>query len=125
VEPRAIAEAWLEAYNERDLERLLAMSEPDFLMDGLAGEQRGHDALRERLSGPMHGVSVRVRPLASWDDGELVVVETISEVRYGDTAEPGESMSGAATFTVRDGKVARMTVVDDLGRALRDAGIER
>jgi ketosteroid isomerase-like protein len=125
VEPRHVAAAWLDAYNGRDLERLLELSEPDFVMDGLAGEQRGHDALRERLTGPMHGVSVVVRPIATWHGGELVVIETVSEVRYGDTTEPGESMSGAATFTVRDGKVARMSVVDDLGQALRDAGLER
>ena len=121
---REVVDAWLRAYNERDEPRLLELSEPGFVMDGLAGEQVGHEALRERLAGPTYGVSVRVRALRAWERGELVVVETVSEVRYGDSPEPGESTDGAATFTVRGGRVARMRVVPDLAEALGAAGFE-
>lgn len=124
MEDREVVEAWLDAYNARDLERLIELSRRDLVMDGLAGEQRGHEALRERLSSPSYGVSVRVRALRAWEGDGVVVVETLSEVRYGDTAEPGESTKGAASFTVRDGRVARMHVVTDLAEALRTAGIE-
>ena len=119
---REVVDAWLRAYNERDEPRLLELSEPDFVMDGLAGEQVGHAALRERLAGPAYGVSVHVRVLRAWESGEMVVVETLSEVRYGEAPEPGESMSGAATFTVRAGRVASMRVVPDLAEALGAAG---
>lgn len=121
---RDIVAAWLAAYNGRDLDRLLALSEPDFVMDGLAGEQHGHEALRERLTAPMHGVSVHVRALRTWERRGVVVVETISELRYGGAEEPWESMSGAATFTVKGGRVARMRVVPEVGEALGESGFE-
>jgi ketosteroid isomerase-like protein len=119
-----VARAWLDAYNQGDAERLTELSEPDLVMHGLAGEQYGPQALRERMAAATYGVSVQVRVLRDWTEGDAVVLQTVSEVFQPGAAVATQEVAGAATFTVRDGRVARVRVGEDLTEALRNAGVE-
>ena len=120
---REVALAWIDAFNASDIDSILALSEPNVVIDGMAGEQHGHEALRARLEGQTYGVAITVTVLGSWERDGMVVMQTRSEVRFGNSSEP-EIMQGASLFTVRGGRVARIKAVNDLAAALASAGTD-
>ncbi len=68
--PTAIVLAWQEAVNQKDAERLLALSDPNIEIVGPRGSANGHSILRDWLR--RAGLSMESQRL--YANGETVVV---------------------------------------------------
>jgi len=81
----AIAQRFIEAFNDRDAERLLALMDPaiEFHPTGLVGQRRrydGHDGVRQWMgeleSGPSRH-QVRIREVRPTEDGFTLLSEVL------------------------------------------------
>ncbi len=116
--PVAVVAQWQDAANTGDIEQLLALSDPDVLLVGPRGTNRGHQALREWLD----GAGLRAQALRSFSRGNAVVVEQIGEWRTA-SGEPRGEQTLASAFVVDAGKVTRVARFDRLDEALEAAGV--
>jgi hypothetical protein len=118
MEPIAVVRAWHEAVSARDIERLLALSDPNIEIVGPRGSGYGHDLLREWLE--RAGLALTIQR-AFVRDGRVVVAQ------HGQwrSVETGESLGEAvlaSSFRVADGQVtffARYERLDDALQASR------
>jgi ketosteroid isomerase-like protein len=115
-----VVEAWNEALNARDVERLVAMSCPDVEVGGPRGMGRGAGLLREWVT----RANIRLEPRRVFHDGETVVVEGEAEWRSPETGEVIGAGTVGFVFVVRDGRVASIVRYDDLAGALSAAGLD-
>jgi O-acetyl-ADP-ribose deacetylase (regulator of RNase III) len=115
--PVAVVNAWLDAVNAGDVDRVLAWSAPEVEIVGPRGAARGHDVLRQWI----------VRAGASFvtlgvkDRGEQVVAEQLGVWRTD--AAPREARL-VTRFVVRDGRVQLLQRYDSLEQALLDAEVD-
>lgn len=123
-DPVAVTEAWMQAFDRRDLDAMLALTSPDLEYTRWTGVERGHDAVRALLERQSFGVAMRsIRTLRTFSRGATVVVETQIESHFVDTGEPAGGQIGAAFFVVDEGLVTRFAPRPDLAGALADAGL--
>jgi hypothetical protein len=118
----ATVQAWGQAFNERDLDRLLALSAPDIELGKPNRPKRGHDAIHRLLHLQSYGVAQHVRPRRYFARAATVVVEALIELRWVESDELAETAHGVALFGVRDGQISRFGPVPDLAFAFRLAG---
>jgi ketosteroid isomerase-like protein len=119
----------LEAFNSRDIERILGFLDPDFEADvppALSAEPdtyRGHDgAVRYFESFWETMDDIRFRPERFWDAGESVVVTMRLTARGRHTAIAVEQRF-AQVWTFRAGKATRARTYASEAEALKAAGL--
>lgn len=109
--------AWQDAVNRQDVERLLALSDPNIEIVGPRGSGYGHPLLRDWLArAGLHLTTRRV-----FARNETVVVAQHAVWRTVETgAVQGES-DVASRFRVVDGRIAQFARYEDLATALTAA----
>lgn len=115
-----VVEAWHEALNAGDAERLVALSHPDVEVGGPRGTGRGTGLLREWIA----RANIRLEPRRVFQREEMVVVEEEAEWRSPDTEEIIGSQTLASVFVVRGGRVTSVVRHDDLTSALTAANLD-
>jgi hypothetical protein len=118
--PVAVVEAWQEALNARDAERVLELSSPDIAVVGPRGVGRGQDLLRAWLAHAW----VTLEPLRTFARGKDVVVVQRGSWRDPETGEAIGEAEVASHFRARAGKVVHYARYDTLDEALTTAGLE-
>jgi hypothetical protein len=122
VDALAVVHAWGRAFNERDLDRLLALSMPDIRLGDDDRGADGHDGLRRMLQLQSYGVAQHAHPVRYIGRGSTVAVETSLELRWVDGGELADTAAGVAVFEVSDGRVRSFCPQPDLDAAYRVAG---
>jgi ketosteroid isomerase-like protein len=121
--------AALEAFNSRDIGRILGFLDPDFEVEvppALSAEPdtyRGHEGARRYFESFWETMDeIRFRPQRFWDAGESVVVAMRLTAKGRHTAIPVEQRF-AQVWTFRDGKATRARTYLSEAEALNAAGL--
>jgi ketosteroid isomerase-like protein len=119
----------LEAFNTRDMERILGVLDPDFegeVPPALSAEPdtyRGHEGARRYFESFWETMDeIRFRPQRFWDAGESVVVAMRLTAKGRHTAIAVEQRF-AQVWTFRDGKAIRARTYASEADALEAAGL--
>jgi len=115
--PLAIVQAWQDAANDQNVERLLALSAPDIEIVGPRGSGYGHQLLRDWLA----RAGLTLTTLRAFVSGADVVLADYGLWRYVDSGEVNGEAEIACRFRVADGRVALFARYDDLDDALAAA----
>ena len=115
-----VVEAWHDALNSGDVERLVALSHPDIRVVGSKGSGRGAQLLREWAV----RAGIQLTLVRHFHVGRTVVVGQDARWRSAETGELSGMQRVASTFVVRGGRVASVSRYADLSGALRDAGLD-
>ena len=115
-----IVEAWHEALNTDDVNRLVALSHPDVEVGGPRGSGRGTQLLCEWVD----RAKVRLDPWRVFHQAHTVVVEQKAEWSSADTGQVTGSQVVASVFVVRDDQIVRVTRYPDLADALRAVNLD-
>jgi hypothetical protein len=118
----AAVHEWGQAFNDRDLDRLLALSATDIELKTPNRTQNGHDAVRRLVQLQSYGLAQHVSAQRYIARAETVIVEALIELRWVDSGELAETAHGVAVFDVCDGQISRFCPQPDLPSALRLAG---
>jgi ketosteroid isomerase-like protein len=117
------------AFNDEDMERILALVGSDFeaeIPPSISTEPdtyRGHDGVRRYFESFHYAMSeVRFYPERFWDQGELVVVDLRLTAKGRQTAIPVEQRIGQI-WCVRAGKARAARSYESVSQALRAAGL--
>lgn len=117
--PAAIAQAWQQAANDQNIERLLALSDEEIEIVGPRGVGRGRHLLRDWPA----RAGLRVQPLRLFARADVVVVE--QRAVWNSPATGGETapVDIASAFVVIGGRVARVARHASLAQALAASGL--
>jgi hypothetical protein len=115
-----IVAEWHAALNAGDVDRLVALTDPDVAIGGPRGTARGTDVLREWFG----RANVRLDPGRVFRRGGTVVVEQAATWRDPGTGAEMGSDTVASVFVVRDRRVVQVARHPDLARALAAAGLD-
>ncbi len=118
--PIDVVRAWQEAANNKDRDRLVALSDPNIEIVGPRGSSYGGQVLREWLE----RAGLTLTTLRVFARGAVVVVEQRGVWRSLETNEITGDRIVASSFRVENGRVTRYERFDDLDSALREAGLE-
>ena len=116
---RLVAE-WHQALNGGDVERLVALTDPDVELVGPRGTTRGAALLREWVG----RANLRLVPGQLFHWGNTVVVEEAAEWREGETGAPIGTATVATVFVVRGNRIVTVARHDNLATALGAAGLD-
>ena len=114
--------AWGQPLNERDLDRMLALSAPDIELAKPNRAERGHDAVCRLVYLQSYGVAQHVYPRRYIARATTVIVEALIELRWVETGDLAQTMHGVALFDVRDGQITRFRPLPDLFTAFALTG---
>ncbi len=114
-----IVEAWQEAANRQDIDRLLALSDPNIEVVGPRGAGRGHQLLRDWMG--RAGLSLTTLRAFARDDS--VVLAQHGVWRSAGTGQVISEQDLASLFRVDGGRVVRFARYDSLDEALAAAGL--
>jgi hypothetical protein len=117
--PFTIAEAWQQAANQQDSERLLALSDPNIELVGPHGAGFGHQLLRDWLA----RAGLTLTTLRAFGRGNTVVLAQHAIWRSVETGEAAGERDLASRFDVEGGRVVRFERHDNLDAALAAAGL--
>jgi hypothetical protein len=99
------------AFNARDIDRALAVMDPDveWANGWEGGHVRGHDAVRAYWTRQWRELDPTVTPIAITVDG-MVVDVLVDQVVHG--VDGGEIRAGMVrhVYRIRDGRIARMDI---------------
>jgi ketosteroid isomerase-like protein len=109
-----VVEAWHEALNGDEIDRLVELSHPEVEVGGPRGTGRGAQLLREWVD----RANIRLDPRRIFHSVDTVVVEQWAKWRSTDTGRVIGSQTVASVFVVRDGRVMRVVRYPDLVEAL-------
>ncbi len=115
-----VIQAWHEALNEGDVDRLVGLSHPDVEVGGSRGSGRGVRLLREWVE----RANIRLEPQHLFWSGDTVVVEQSGQWRSVAAGEVIGSQTVTTVFGVSGGQVASVRRYDDLSEALNTAGLD-
>jgi hypothetical protein len=116
--PQGIVEAWHEALNARDAERLLELSHPEVSVGGPRGG--GTDLLLACAQ----RANVTPEPLSNVDGDDTVLVGETAPWTSSNTDEPDSQATVTSFFTVSEDVVASVDRPDDRARALGSVGFD-
>jgi limonene-1,2-epoxide hydrolase len=122
VDALAVVQAWGHAFNERDVDRLLALSTPDIRLGEDDHTTYGHEGLRRMLHRQSYGVAQHANPVRYIARGSTVAVQASLELRWVDGGELADTSDGVAVFEVSDGRVRSFRPQPDLAAAFHLAG---
>jgi uncharacterized protein (TIGR02246 family) len=118
-EPLDVVRAYNQAYHARDLEGMLALVHEDCEFVTLhRGVMRGHDSVRAFMDRQTYGVTMVPTNQRYFVAGDTVVVHGVIEWRYVDSGELAGRDEGATMCTVRNGRIVRFAIHEDLESAL-------
>jgi len=121
VDPLTIVQAWQEAANAQNVERLLELSDPNIEVVGPRGSGFGHQLLRDWIA--RAGLSLKT--LRAFVHEDTVVVEQHGVWHSLDTGEVTSEKTLASVFRVDDQHVMRFARYDSLNAALEAAGLDQ
>jgi ketosteroid isomerase-like protein len=120
----------IKAFNDGDMERILALIGSDFegeVPPSISAEPdtyRGHDGVRRYFQSFHDAMSeIRFHPEQFWDGGESVVVDLRLTAKGRQTAIPVEQRIGQI-WRVRAGKARAARSYESVSEALKAAGLE-
>ncbi|CAA9427534.1 MAG: hypothetical protein AVDCRST_MAG37-291 [uncultured Rubrobacteraceae bacterium] len=113
-------QAWHEALNSGDADRVTALSRPNVEVGGPRGAGHGTGLLREWVS----RANIRLEPRRVFQEADTMVVEQKAEWRSADTRQTTGSQTVASVFVVQENKIAKVLRYDDLASALRAANLD-
>ena len=115
-----IVEAWHEALNSRDIDRLVSLSHKDIEIGGPRGTARGTKVLQEWVD----RANIRLLPLRVFYQDDTLVVQQAAEWRSAETEEVIGSQTVASVFVVGEDQVTSVSRYDDLTNALQMANLD-
>jgi mannose-6-phosphate isomerase-like protein (cupin superfamily) len=115
-----IVQAWHDALNNGDLDRLTALMQDDVAFGGPRGEGRGAAEVRDwaERSG------IRLEPGQQVARGDTIVVAQRASWLDPATGEPGPPQEIASVFQLRDDLIGRVARYGNLAEALAAVGID-
>lgn len=116
----AVVQAWQEAANRQDGDRLVELSDPNIEIVGPRGSGFGAQLLREWLG--RAGLTLETQRVFARD--QVVVVAQHGVWRSTETGEVQGEADLASRFRVADGRVVQFARHDRLDQALAAAGLE-
>jgi ketosteroid isomerase-like protein len=118
----------LDAYSRRDVEAMRARNDPDLELDWsasagwLAGVYRGFDEALRFYAGYFEAFDkIVIEPDRFIEAGDFVVVPNVARQWGRDGIEV--SARSTLVFTVRNRKIARIRLYQDVGQALEAVGL--
>lgn len=118
--PFAIVQAWQDAANSQNSDRLVELSAPDIEIVGPRGSGHGIQLLRDWLGrAGLHLTTLRV-----FARGNTVVLAQHGVWRSLETGEVTGERNLASRFQVADRRVAQFARHDSLDIALNEAGLD-
>jgi hypothetical protein len=117
--PIEIAEAWQQAANQQDSERLLALSDSNIEVVGPRGSGFGHQLLRDWLG----RAGLMLTTLRAFGRGNTVVLAQHAAWRSVATGDAAGERDLASRFDIAGGRVVRFARYDSLAEALTAAGL--
>jgi ketosteroid isomerase-like protein len=115
-----IVEAWHEALNRSDIERLVMLSHPDVEVGGPHGIGHGTKLLQEWAD----RANIRLTPLRVFHRDDTVVVQQEAEWRSAETGLVTGDQTVSSIFVVRDGRVTSVVRYADLTDAFHKANLD-
>jgi hypothetical protein len=117
--PLTIVQAWQEAANTRNIERLLELSDPNIEIVGPRGSGYGHQLLRDWLD--RAGLSLKTLRVFGRDN--VVVVAQHGVWRSVETGEVTGDANLASLFRVDGRRIVQFARYDSLDLALAETGL--
>ena len=118
--PFAIVQAWQDAANAQDVDRLLELSDPNIEIVGPRGSGHGHQLLRDWLG--RAGVSLTT--LRAFVRGNVIVLAQHGVWRSSETGELIGEQDIASRFRVEGRRIEQFARHDSLDIALAEAGLD-
>lgn len=115
-----VVEAWHEALNGGEVDRLVELSHPEVEVGGPHGTGRGAQLLREWVD----RANIRLEPRRIFHHADTVVVEQRAQWHSTHTGRAISSQTVASVFVVRDGRVNRVVRYPDIANALDAAYLD-
>ena len=109
-----VVEAWHEALNGGEVDRLVELSHPEVEVGGPRGTGRGAQLLREWVN----RANIRLEPQRIFHHADTVIVEQWAQWHSTDTGQVIGGQTVCSVFVVRDGRVTRVMRYPDLADAL-------
>ena len=113
-------QAWHEALNSGDADRVTALSRPNVEVGGPRGAGHGTGLLREWVG----RANIRLEPRRVFQEADTVVVEQKADWLSADAGQTTGSQTVASVFVVQENKIAKVLRYDDLASALRAANLD-
>lgn len=114
-----IVQAWQDAANHHDIDRLLELSAPDIAIIGPRGRGTDHQLLRDWLV--RAGLTLTTQRI--FHHGDTVVLAQHARWQSSATGELASEADLASRFRVRDRRVVEFERYDDLSSALAAAAM--
>jgi hypothetical protein len=118
--PLEIVQAWQEAANRQDVERLLELSDPNIEIVGPRGSGHGHQLLRDWLG----RAGLQLETLRVFARGNVVLVAQHGVWRSGESGEVIGEADLASRFLVDGRRIVLFARYDSLEVALAEAGLD-
>jgi SnoaL-like protein len=115
----AVVEAWNDAANRQDAERLTELSDPNIEIIGPRGSGYGHQLLRDWLA----RAGLTLTTLRAFSSGNLVVLAQHGVWRSVESGEITEERDLASHYRVAVGRVLRFARYDTLAEAFAATGL--
>ena len=116
--PREVAEACVEALNARDLEAVLDLATNDFELVTMHRGTLTRDDIEGWLERQSYGLGMYAVPERWEERDEGVIMAGTGEWRRVETGDVEGSAEVAISFSVRDGRAARVQIHPSLEAAL-------
>ena len=121
-EPLDVVRGYNEAFDAGDVDGVLAFVDPDCEIVTLhRGTVHGHEPLRAFMSRQTYGVRIVPTDRHYFARGDTLVVFGTVEWRYVDSGEVAGREQGGSVCEVRDGRIARVELHEELASALASA----
>jgi hypothetical protein len=119
-DPLAIVQAWEEAANHQNIDRLIELSAPDIEIIGPRGAAQGHQVLRDWLG----RAGLTLKTFRSFGRNKTIVLAQHGSWRSVETGEVMGEQNLATCFHVNDRQVIQVARYDSLDLALAEAGLD-
>ena len=110
---------WHTALNSGDVDRLVALVQPDVEMGGPRGVMSGAQELREWVE----RANIRLHPIHFFQRDHVVVVEERGQWLAQDSGDVIGDQVVASVYEVSNGRIGRIMRYDTLASALAAAGL--
>jgi len=117
--PFALVQAWQDAANHQNSDRLVELSAPDIEVIGPRGSGHGYQLLREWLG----RAGLHLTTLRAFARDNVVVVAQHGVWRSLETGEVYSEQDLASRFRIEDQRVVQFARYDNLDVALNEAGL--
>ena len=125
IEPVDVVRSYNKALGAVDVDAMLAFVHEDCEVVSSRGVMRGHESVRAFAARQSYGVRMVPAEQRYFARGETVVVYGTVEWRYVESDELAGRDDGATVWTVRNGRIARLEICEELAPALASAGLTR